>query len=330
MDKRERLEATLRGEPVDRVAVALWRHWPGDDQRADDLAAAQLAFQREYDWDFIKVSPSSSFAIRDWGAADRWTGSIEGTREYGPRVVKKPEDWLSLRVLDPTQGSLGEQLRCLDIINKAAKGEVPFIQTIFSPLAQMKNLTGNNSLVIHMRQNAGQVHHALETICDTTIRFIQEAKARGISGIYYAVQHASYPLLSEAEYQVFGRPYDLQILQSVNDLWLNVMHLHGGHGMFGLVADYPVQVWNWHDRESAPALEVGLKRIKGAANGGVDRDVLHEENPAKALEQARDTFAKTKGRRWILGTGCVTLVTTPVGNIRKLRDLADELIPEKG
>ena len=41
MNKRERLEATVAGEPVDRVAVALWRHWPGDDQRAEDLARSK-------------------------------------------------------------------------------------------------------------------------------------------------------------------------------------------------------------------------------------------------------------------------------------------------
>src|SRR4051812_6776301 len=98
MNKRERLEATIRGETVDRVAVALWRHWPGDDQRADDLAAAHINFQREYDWDFVKVSPSSSYSIRDWGAVDTWTGNIEGTRDYGPEVIRAPEDWLSLKV----------------------------------------------------------------------------------------------------------------------------------------------------------------------------------------------------------------------------------------
>ena len=30
--KRKRLEATIAGEAVDRPPVALWRHWPGDDQ----------------------------------------------------------------------------------------------------------------------------------------------------------------------------------------------------------------------------------------------------------------------------------------------------------
>ena len=53
MDKRERLQATIRGEPVDRVAVALWRHFPVDDQDPADLAGATLEWQAQYDWDFI-------------------------------------------------------------------------------------------------------------------------------------------------------------------------------------------------------------------------------------------------------------------------------------
>lgn len=328
MNKRSRLEATISGEPVDRVAVALWRHWPGDDQRAEDLAAAHIAFQREYDWDFIKVTPASSFCLTDWGVEDRWEGSLEGTRHYTRRLVNGPEDWLEMKVLPPTEGALGRQLYCLEMLREAFGEEVPLIQTIFNPLAQAKNLAGEEKLLLHIRQNAGQIHHALQTITDTTIRFIQEAKNRGVAGVFYAVQHANYLIMSEAEYQVFGRPYDLQILATVKDMWFNMLHLHGPHSMFGLLADYPVQVVNWHDRESPPSLAVGLKRLKGAASGGVGRDVLHDENPELALEQARDALAQTGGRRWILGTGCVALVTTPVGNICKLRELAESLRPD--
>jgi len=74
MSKRERLEATFCGEAVDPVAVALWRHWPGDDQRPEDLAAAHLAFQQQYDFDFIKVTPASSFCLEDWGVETCYTG----------------------------------------------------------------------------------------------------------------------------------------------------------------------------------------------------------------------------------------------------------------
>jgi len=38
MDKRERLQRTIAGEPVDRPPVALWRHWPVDDQTPEGLA----------------------------------------------------------------------------------------------------------------------------------------------------------------------------------------------------------------------------------------------------------------------------------------------------
>ena len=118
MSKPERLEATFRGE-----AVALWRHWPGpvlvtlgplaqgqrvqdkcDDQRAEDLAAAHLAFQQQYDFDFIKVTPASSFCLEDWGVETCYRGNNEGSREYLRRPVQSPDDWWSLPVLDPQQG----------------------------------------------------------------------------------------------------------------------------------------------------------------------------------------------------------------------------------
>lgn len=327
MDKRARLEAAISGNVVDRIPIALWRHWPGDDQRPDDLAAVHVRFQEEYDWDFVKVSPASSFCLRDWGVEDRWVGHIEGTRTYVKRPVVHPDDWLGLKVLDPTQGALATQLECLEYLRKAFGKKVPFIQTVFNPLSQLKNLAGEEKLILHMRQNAGQIHHALQTVADTTVRFIQEAKERGISGVYYAVQHANYNRMSEAEYQVFGRPYDLQVLSASNDLWLNVLHIHDPNGMFHLVADYPVQVINWHDRDSQPGLTAGLKKTKAAASGGVSQWALHDEDPSIALEQASEALEQTSGRRWILGTGCVMMVTTPVGNIRKLRDLADTLKP---
>ena len=65
-DKRKRLEAIVNGERPDRPPVALWRHWPGDDQDAAALAAAQLKWQSDYDWDLVKVSPASSYCLVDW------------------------------------------------------------------------------------------------------------------------------------------------------------------------------------------------------------------------------------------------------------------------
>ncbi len=314
MNKRERLEAAIAGQSVDRVPVALWRHFPGDDQNPASLAAATIAFQRRWDFDFVKVTPASSFQIKDWGAQDEWQGNIEGTRQYTDRPIKQASDWRKLNVLEARSGALGEQLKCLKAIVEALP-DVPVIQTVFNPLAQMKNLAGER-LLIDLRQNTADFTAALETITQSTLNFVREIASTGAAGIFYAVQHATSNLLSEAEFAEFGREYDLRILDATKNYWLNVLHIHGDNIYFDAVADYPLQVWNWHDRETGPSLTDGLAKIKGAACGGIARDsVMLCGQPETVRQQVAEAIAQTKGRRYIVGTGCVTMIPTPEVNI---------------
>ncbi|RME87026.1 MAG: uroporphyrinogen decarboxylase, partial [Anaerolineae bacterium] len=107
---RERLQAALRGEILDRPPVALWRHFPVDDQTPEGLAAAVVHWQRLYEWDLVKVTPASSFCLKDWGAQDEWRGATEGTRDYTRRVIQNPQDWERLPVLGPDAPHLAGQL----------------------------------------------------------------------------------------------------------------------------------------------------------------------------------------------------------------------------
>jgi uroporphyrinogen decarboxylase len=325
--KRKRLEAVVNGQRPDRLPVALWRHWPGDDQDAEALAAAHLKWQADYDWDLVKVSPSSSFCLVDWGVEDRWEGAAEGTRVYGERLIQQPEDWLKLEVLDPGQGMLATQLEALRLVGQglgaSEAGGAPFIATIFSPLAQAKNLAGGQRLLTHLRSNPDDVMHGLETITASVLRYVDAARNTGISGIFYAIQHARYELLSPLEYQVFGRPFDEEILSSVSDLWFNMVHVHGEEGiMFDLVADYPVQCVNWHDRDTGFALAEGLAQFSGAVSGGVSRWSLLRESPEAAVAEAQEALQSTDGQRLMLGVGCVIMTNTPTRNIRALRAFA--------
>ena len=320
MSKEERLKAAIGGEPVDRPPVALWRHFPGDDQRPEDLAAATVAFQRRHDFDFVKVTPASSFCVRDWEVQDRWLGNVEGTRDYVHYPVQSPDDWRELGLLDPVQGRLGAQLRCLRLIAGELGEGTPFIQTIFNPLSQAKNLAGKERLLVHLRRHPDAVHAGLEVITETTVRFVNAARETGAAGLFYAVQHAQYGLLSEEEYATFGRPYDLRVLEAAQGLWLNVLHLHGVDVMFDLLADYPVQVINWHDRETWPTLAEGQRRFSGAVCGGLQRwEVVVRGDPDQVQAQAADAISQTGGRRFILGTGCVTPIVAPTSNIRAAR-----------
>jgi uroporphyrinogen decarboxylase len=322
MSKRQRLEATIAGEPVDRPAVSLWRHWPGDDQRAQDLAWDVLNFQRAYDWDFIKCMPPSNYCIADWGAESRWVGNEEGTREWGRRVIQQPEDWTRLRMLDPYSGVLGEHRHVVELIGQGAD-DVPFIQTIFNPLAQAKNLAGER-LLPDMRQHPDALKAGLEIITETTIHFIEAVRGTGMAGIFLALQHATYDLLSEAEYREFGRPYDLRILAACEGFWFNLLHLHGKNVMFDVVADYPVQAINWHDQETPPSLKDALKRFPGALVGGLRQwETMLRGTPEQVHAEVQAAYEQTGGRRLIIGTGCVTPITAPLSNLRAARQAVE-------
>jgi uroporphyrinogen decarboxylase len=319
MTKRERLEAAFRGAAVDRPPVALWRHWPGDDERPEELARAQAAFQAYFDFDFIKVTPSATYAVQDWGVESKYMGNIEGTREYRRYVIAGPEDWARLPVLNPTQGAWGDMLRCLELLGGRVGQRVPFIQTIFNPLTVAKNLMGDR-LLVHLRHHPDALHEGLEAITETTVRFVREAMKTGVAGIFLAVQHAQYGLLSEEEYRAFGRPYDLRVLEATEGAWFNLLHLHGNDVMFDVLADYPVQVMNWHDRETPPSLSEALQRFPGAVCGGIRQfDTMLRGTPEAVHAEAADAIGQTGGRRFILGTGCVTQIASPTANIMAAR-----------
>ena len=63
MDHWQRIEAAIAGTATDRVPVALWRHFPVDDQDPGKLAAHTLDWQRAWDFDLVKFMPSGTYGI---------------------------------------------------------------------------------------------------------------------------------------------------------------------------------------------------------------------------------------------------------------------------
>ena len=323
---RERLQACLDNDSAfDRSPVALWRHFPVDDQSPETLAAATLDFQRRYDFDLVKVTPASSFCLKDWGVEDVWEGHTEGTRRYTKHVIEKPQDWECLPALDPLKAPyLSGQLACLRLIRDELGTDVPMIQTIFSPLAQAKNLASGETLIVHLRQYPEAVMKGLQTIAATTRRFVEAAIETGIDGVFYAVQHAQAGILTFDEYKTFGLPNDLKTLEPAHSLWCNLLHIHGLNIYFDLIThslfpDHPFPIVNWHDRETYPSLSEAQKRFGGIVCGGVSQRTIVFGNSSQVREEAADAIRQTKGHRFMLGTGCVVPVIAPYGNILAAR-----------
>jgi uroporphyrinogen decarboxylase len=324
LSHRERLEACLDGQTTDRVPVALWRHFPVDDQNQERLAKAVVSFQNLYDFDFVKVTPESTYSVKDWGLEDEWRGNAEGTRTYTHRPIESPDDWLRLKPLDPSRGLLSGQLESLRMILNSLGADVPVIETIFGPLTQARKLVGEDALLVHMRRYPEALHTGLKTITESTIRFIEALNKTGISGIFYALQYAQYGLISETEFQEFGRNYHLKVLEPAREFWFNVLHLHGTDVMFDQVTDFPVQVINWHDQETTPSLSQALERFEGVVCGGLKQwQTMVLASPDDIYREAGEAIQATGGERFILGTGCVTPITAPHGNIVAARQFVE-------
>lgn len=329
MDKRERLEKTIAAEVTDRVPAALWRHWPGDDQRAADLAAAVVDFQRRYDWDFVRVLPSANCCITDYGVQDEWRGEIHGQRAVIRPVVHRSLDWTELRTLDPARGETGKYVEALRLICEALEADnVPIVQTIYSPLYQAARVAGPELVIRNMRTHPDRLRTGLNIITESTLRLIESTRRLPLAGIFYVCEHASYDTLSEAEYQSFGMPYDRKILESLPERWwFNALELRGSAPMLQLLSEYPVQVINWQDREARPSLSRARSMCNNVVCGGLGPwQHLLKGTPATIRDVAREAIEQTHKRRFILSTGGPILATTPLSNIRAVREAVESIL----
>jgi uroporphyrinogen decarboxylase len=74
---------------------------------------------------------------------------------------------------------------------------------------------------------------------------------------------------------------------------------------------------NWHDRLTAPSLNVALSKFNGAVVGGVEeRGLLVSGSEQAVRAQVRDAIEQTGGRRRVVGPGCVAAIAAPEQNIR--------------
>ena len=74
MNKKERVDAALQGDQVDRVPASMWGHDFQREWDANLLVEAMVENFTRYDWDFMKVNPRASYHVEGWGVKVRPSG----------------------------------------------------------------------------------------------------------------------------------------------------------------------------------------------------------------------------------------------------------------
>lgn len=324
LTRRGRVLAAVAGDPVDRPPVSFWGHFYDREQSAADLADATLEARERFDWDFVKLNPRASYHTEGWGVGFLYAGDplVKPVRTAYP--VHDAADYARIRPLPPDRGSLGEQLEAIRLVRAGLPADILLVETIFSPLAILTDLTeGAEAVERHLVAAPDLVHRALEAVTDTFEAFARAALAAGADGIYFAtVEWATHERWTPEAYRALATPLDLRVLAAAQGAAFNVVHVCRPRNFLVGLADYPAHAFSWGATEAGnPNLRQGLEAIRGAAVGGIGyEDALVASDDSLALAQLEEGFRLTGGRRWIVAPGCSILPQTHPERLWALRE----------
>ena len=326
MNKKERVDAALRGDEVDRIPVSMWGHDFEREWNVQSFAEAMVENFTRFDWDFMKVNPRASYHVEGWGVKVRPSGEKYKAPIIEDTPIKNASDWRRIRPLEPDRGALGEQLRALQLINHAIGFDAYFVQTIFCPLGVAKYLAGNKSepVLRTLHEDRTALHAALRVITETVTSYAIACLEQGASGIFYATNGwASKGMLTADQYREFGEQYDLEFLDAIKSRSkFNILHNCGTHIYFDQLAEYPVHAVNWDaTAEGNPDLRTGKMRSGKAVMGGINqKTTLKNGTPEQVREEVKNAIELTGGRHFLLAPGCSIPPETPARNLEVIRD----------
>jgi uroporphyrinogen decarboxylase len=299
----------IRGGAPDQTPFTVWHHFYLDPSAGPSsrMADAELEFHARYRPDLLKVM--HDVAYEQSGA------------------INRPHDWTHLPILDPATGNFGAQLHTLAAIRDGLDSDVPMIDTVFG-VYHYANEISHGKLLYHLRESPIEVHKGLSAIAQSLASYAQATLETGCEGIYYALSGASGEGATREEYRKHFFTYDLQILASVAQASINILHLHGyEHLYFDRMRSLPASVLCWSDRAGGPSLAHARRIHSGCLMGGLDETRFAEMTPDEIVAQGQEAIAQMEGRGFILSPGCsIPEMTTP-DRIAAIREAVQARLP---
>jgi uroporphyrinogen decarboxylase len=314
MTRRERVQAALRGDSVDRVPLSFWQHHFVAENSAKGLADETLRLARTFEWDYLKPQSRAQGFAEMWGLTYR--PSTDRAREFV--VTHTPladaADVARLAPVDPRRGSLGEQLEALRLIRAGIGADTPIIWTVFAPIMVMTYLLrgGREQTLALCRAEPKAMEAGLAAIAETLTDYARACLDAGADGLFYATNVARADGLGAGECRRFQRPYDLRVLAAVAHAPFNVLHICGPAVHFDEFIDYPVTAFSWALAAGNPSLAEGQRRTGRAVVGGLPAKPEIATMSGQALAgRVRHAIDEMNGRALLLAPDCSINPDTP-------------------
>jgi uroporphyrinogen decarboxylase len=306
-------------------SMSFWRHFYDREETEKELTHSMIEWQEKWKWDFIKINPPACYHVLDWGAEYQFFKDPLREPELIKPLIQNVSDVSQLKRLDVHSGMLGRQLRVVRNLRSHFGPDLPLLETVFSPLEIAHRLMSSREhLLAFRRTNPRELHRMLSVIQDVYGRFMDAALDAGADGIFFATKWASSDLLTWADYEEFGKQYELPLLQSLAQRGAAViLHVCGARTYLQKMLDYPAGIYSYDfDAEGAPVAEDVVASTGKYVLGGVDPEKLNTD-----LQRVLDRCSQLRSLAgWLPGPSCVLLPQTPDKTIATLKSYLQGLL----
>ena len=330
MTDRERFEAALKMEGVDRVSLACplqtgtlalmeasGAYWPEAHHNPETMAKLALAAHEIAGLESVCAPFHNEYETTAMGGVlGGWKKDMfPSTVEF---AVKSLEDIDKLRVPDPKKdGELPIVLKAVSILSKKLGGKVPIVGRIPDPFELANRLYGVTEVLTAVLEHPAELKKLLKTAVETETEYGKALTASGATVITLVSGTTSIitdPETGPKYYLEFSQPYQKELIGKLRTF--TVLHICGNctpilnemgeTGASGLSIDSPV--------DAAKAKKILGKRA--AIVGNVNAlNILGGGTPEKVKEKAKEALMKGVD---VLTSGCGFPPQTPLANMKAL------------
>lgn len=318
--KKERVNAVLNGELADRVPITCYHHFPEFEHGGAKLMADTMVdFQKQFDWDYVKINPRAVYYYEAWGNTYNYDEYNDVVPTRTSNVIHDVSDLEKIAEMTGNETVWQEQYDTARMIVEGTGGEIPVFAGSFTPIGILLNLCGFRSvgryrespreesdLIRLCNEHPDEVHRALKNIANTMAKYNENLVKAGVTGIFFAaLGMARTGYFTPDEWQKFCKPYDLISMESIRHL-PNIVHTCGIYGNPEWFVDYPCRVIHWAaSAPGNPPMKGSSEWLKGKiAMGGCDERPFGGNRAFEISRMCKKTLTDMKGVPFMMAPEC--------------------------
>lgn len=323
MNKKERIQAVLRGEKSPETPVGFWLHFPKEMQNGAPAVKAHMDFVRATDADILKIMNENVF-------------------HDGVTHIYSTADIPKFRGYSRKDAIFRNQMDVIRAIADQAQGDYPILTTIHGLVVSAFHETGFSGnytsmgygLAIFCRERPQEMKRVFEMIAESLMELVDCSLEAGADGIFYAALGGERNFFTDEEFDTFVRPYEQMVYDHIKKKTpFNVLHVCKSNIALERFAALKPAIANWSIYQNGISLTDGAKIFPGSVmlGGFQDRSgVLVDGTPEQIRAHTAAVLEEMKDRPFIVGSDCTLPTAIDLKRIRLVVDTVREIEAKKG